>query len=777
MLTEALAVLEDAASAIPDGPCLSRCRLYLDAAHMVLRRCWNMVPREAWVRYLAWDSSPQFGRDFELALIRSVRVRDLRFLLWACHRMKEMWQTKPWENETTYAACKEEERELMMKCKSKIDTHALPSTQIGFGASSFAKKFQSLCHGARLEHWTNRSLDIFMREFVTHMEDYGTESRVSKLKPTPLSTLCPHFLDSPDNVIKAMMEVTADGLDPQPAEAERTAQHADPDDTVFEDPGQLPPAEASAHDDAEVFEAVGLEAVQDSSTGDLTGSFETPPMHHINDTAMKGMHNVMPHWNDNTFKSQQVCKIIRKRAYQPKLLERCFSSPELGMFQPILKRFKGWIHIERWGTVSFSTPELKRIERIMRLGWDKVKFQQGWYNNLGQDKEDTVKIVNDVDAAVEDPFYWAYLCTQDAICKFMVKATVFVESCPCHYWLLALAPEDLPADVLKDMQRQWSWCPFRGDMVAELATDFFEMLGGLCRVSSGELLATLPGDISPEQRACCLREFESGRAHICLTYTLKLAHLSEAPHCYFAIANLNRTVAIRAAELLINSDSAHLRAFQLRGHPMFELYQRWKSGESLFHIELLPLCEYVCTARLAGSNDRPGEGQHAKVASQGRAAPCHTEQYHSFYLRCPEVQEMITKRPAVLHELSECLHMCSNPARCSEMLGLSEHPSVEKVRRQDLLRSRTNLFREVVHAKVIYHADPFTMYSKAPAALEYYPFSGGERLPHNPQGEGTNLDELGVNDHPDFGGGPARPGHVWETPWGDIVPFLLLHWS
>eukprot|EP00973_Karenia_brevis_P042799 5923961-Karenia_brevis.AAC.1 len=86
---------------------------------MLWRRVLNQQPRESWIRHLAWDSSPQHGRDFELGLINSVRRRDLVFLLQSMHQMRQMWLARPWEE--TQAAmrdCKDKEEALMDKCAS-----------------------------------------------------------------------------------------------------------------------------------------------------------------------------------------------------------------------------------------------------------------------------------------------------------------------------------------------------------------------------------------------------------------------------------------------------------------------------------------------------------------------------------------------------------------------------------------------------------------------------------------------------------------------------------
>ena len=64
---------------IPSKGDLSRARLYIDVMHMLWWRCFKFqAHREGHVRYLAWDSSPQFGRDYK-NIRRSIRWNNLRF--------------------------------------------------------------------------------------------------------------------------------------------------------------------------------------------------------------------------------------------------------------------------------------------------------------------------------------------------------------------------------------------------------------------------------------------------------------------------------------------------------------------------------------------------------------------------------------------------------------------------------------------------------------------------------------------------------------------------
>ena len=146
-------------------------------------------------------------------------------------------------------------------------------------------KLKSLIHSFRLEQWTNADLDIYIREFITHMEDYGTEARLGILKPVLARTVCPHFRDTPQEYIESYLTISPDSHIHVSLPEDGDDDAADLE--VFEAPGIE--AQRLVENDPEVFEAVPLAQGQDDSKIDFSHSLETPPMHHINDTAAKGV--------------------------------------------------------------------------------------------------------------------------------------------------------------------------------------------------------------------------------------------------------------------------------------------------------------------------------------------------------------------------------------------------------------------------------------------------------------------------------------------------------
>ena len=591
---------------------ISRTRLYMDVGFMLWTRCQNYPPRESYCRYLHWDSSPQYGRDYELATVKSILRSFLPELLETVHGMRSTWSK--WlseirdqkldlegdfefsifklENPGNFNQMKEEEKKLMEDCKQYIHVLTMPATQVGFGGSGFSSKLRALLHAFRLNHFTQASLLEYLAEFVTSTEDFGTEKQISRLKPIGLDLVCPYFEDMAQDEIDMLLAEVLPSKVQQLAMDERD----DPDDDLFENPDHVLGDSEPKEDD--LFENPD-HVLGDSQPAVLNIGhwLSTPPMHHINDTITTGLGDVMPSWDDMVHKSEQICKVVNSTRHKNRLLGNCFSSGLAVYFQPALKCFKGWIHTKRWATVAFSIPELRKIERAMRFrsngcGWSKTRFQGG---EDGTQKEDTMKLATDVDDAVQSPLYWAYLVVMDHMAEFFRKATTFAEVCPCHgRYLMGL--DHVPEAVLKEMKPQWEKCPFRGMMLAELSEEFFHLLGQWSTASSAELLAKLPHDIEADTRNQCLRECEAGQQHIIFAYVLKLSHLHNSPYTLFRMAHLNTEVAWKAGDECLASASQHPKIRRLQASPLKEQYLRWRAGEATL-FAMPELCSFIAELR------------------------------------------------------------------------------------------------------------------------------------------------------------------------------------
>ena len=74
---------------------ISRAHLTLDVAFMLYKRVENLLCPSK-VRYLMWDSSPQFGRDYQMSLAQEIRKEDLPLVLRGFRTLMDAWGPWAW---------------------------------------------------------------------------------------------------------------------------------------------------------------------------------------------------------------------------------------------------------------------------------------------------------------------------------------------------------------------------------------------------------------------------------------------------------------------------------------------------------------------------------------------------------------------------------------------------------------------------------------------------------------------------------------------------------
>ena len=280
---------------------------------------------EGSVRYVLIDSSPQFHRDYELVLTKSIRVEHLVSLWKLSTSMLGRWAgdaclAEQVLDEDRRAA----ERAEMDEICSKVVWHASPVAEIGFGAASVARRLHAVMHCLRLELSDYEQLHTYWGEVLCICSDYGTEYLVSGLEPVP--DPFPYWRDGTESEV-----VAEDDLLVEPARPARPDLHFN---------------HLLAND--------GLLHTIDNCTADLAG-------------AMVGFRVAIR-------KLKAVCKLIRTKSSQDKLLTRCFQDAVGVHFAPQIRQFQGAIHEGRWGSIAFSIPQLRKLEHVLRYGWDLQKF-------------------------------------------------------------------------------------------------------------------------------------------------------------------------------------------------------------------------------------------------------------------------------------------------------------------------------------------------------------------------------------------------------------------
>ena len=89
----------------------------------------------------------------------------------------------------------------------------------------------------------------------------------------------------------------------------------------------------------------------------------------------------------------------------------------------------------------------------------------------------------------------------------------------------------------------------------------------------------------------------------------------------------------------------------------------------------------------------------------GLASPFHDEGCPWTLVRSPLLEKQLDENPDFLSELAGFADIARTPAKALQVLGLRYHPSA----------ARINGYRDPLHMKIIYHADPLTIFQAAPS--------------------------------------------------------------
>ena len=120
---------------------------------------------------------------------------------------------------------------------------------------------------------------------------------------------------------------------------------------------------------------------------------------------------------------------------------------------------------------------------------------------------------------------------------------------------------------------------------------FFDMLKTLQSLAASSLMLEL-NDISREDRANLLQEFEVGRAHLFYSFAMKLACFQTPPLLICAAAHQSQSVARSAIETCLKSSCKHPRILELQSEPL--------ASEARYFVGDSPLEELPVFGRIRG---------------------------------------------------------------------------------------------------------------------------------------------------------------------------------
>ena len=543
----------------PSPGTISRARFSVDAALMLRRQQINRKAEEEGgvIRYIMIDASVQGHFDFELVRVTTIHKDACGDLFLDALETSELWDAYLESlDEEDMRKTQEREAELQALMWTRMDIHLPPAVVLGSGHGKLYHKLHAAMRCFYLDTGTALALQKFCQSIFAFCTDQGTEAGLHQIPPVLVRKVLPWIAYQGVNA--------ADEHDLAP-------------------PVELGEDRLASIDLRESVGIAGLLHIIHNSTEDLGRSMVTF------DELMKQL--------------SHVSKLLCRKDSRARLLQTCFADRIGRHLQSDIKGFKAKLNTDRWGSIGHCVVELLKIERSLRFCWDVTKYGG---QPAARDENNTYGVdVTLIDSALTSPVFWARLHMLECLAKVINGCLTWVESCPCH--------GDLPENEFPhNVKKTWASCPLRGCRAPELACGEFEtFLRNLSATSASELLACLPRDISREDRAGILQEFERGRAHLVFVFNLRLGHWKQQPYCVFACAHLNKDVSKTALEQCLALPAQTSLVAKLQEPPLREQAEAYVNGEDLTTLPCL--LQFLGMLRYCPVAERAVEGDHAQV--------------------------------------------------------------------------------------------------------------------------------------------------------------------
>lgn len=311
-----------------------------------------------------------------------------------------------------------------------------------------------------------------------------------------------------------------------------------------------------------------------------------------------------------------------------------------------------------------------------------------------QAADDSRPRVDYINETIESHEFWGQLLALDGLFTVVRELFEWLESCPCHY--KRRAPPHDPA-----IKKRWQRCPLRGRRLPEIACGvFFEIVNDLCLANAARLFLELPESVTEDCRAACLLDFEHGRGHLTFHLTLKMSCFLEPPLLLFGLAHYDPEKPDLQREVLqrcLAPDSPHPLMQKLREQNLLEEAKLFVEGEDLRLLDNLDF--FISSFRFAWGTERKVEGGHAQVNMYAGGRRNRTEATDSLALRLSEIKRVLVS--ADVTSFLDCVQVARNPQKLAAKLGLARHPSC----------SFAKSGWDPIFRKIVYHVDPFSLYS------------------------------------------------------------------
>ena len=535
-----------------------------------------------------------------------------------------------------------------------------------------------------------------------------------------------------------------------PADLGDALQVGENADFVFHDPTAAGEEAAvvseRARDERPVFDV--WPEHEDPTVIDFTPSVFIAGMLHIINLVTEKLENRLAWFDTWLLWLTQVCRLLSRRYSRERMQEQCFADGAAAPFRHRFDSFSCGVYKGRWGSIFHALSCLLPLEAALRAGWSLGKYK-GDGGTEEHKKDDKSLKVDVADEGIRSHRFWAYSHMIDIVGSVLEQLARWAEGCPCHPVEAGVetAARHLRRRTLRE-RLGMDKCPLCSckafACAAGEALQFLDQLFVLA--NSTLLLLACMAPLDEESRSCVMNDFAQAREHVLFYMRVKLGHWGQLPWLLFALAHpvedVARSCMRRALALYEVSEKTHLHWWVLvllvPGSIGYAQMVQFVQGAPLN--ELLFLKQMAARFFFAMVSERWIEGRHARTTKTFQLAPHSGPRMLAFTLIHEQLKERLRAEPELLTQFAACCSRVRNSQQGVHAMGLSKHPAVQKIlqsrigRRGEQFESK---HRDAL-TKVLFHLDPFTLYSPLPEVSEQSPSE------QSPSGNALGTSESGA---------------------------------
>ena len=300
---------------------------------------------------------------------------------------------------------------------------------------------------------------------------------------------------------------------------------------------------------------------------------------------------------------------------------------------------------------------------LLTCAWSSDLYKKGGGVEQPADSDDKTSVnIQEANAAILDPFCWAYMVMLDKVAEVLLHISMWAESCPCHGHSQALHGTQRHARAAA-FKRRWdeSGCPLRTMKAVELVAGYIFTLLNDCLgiVNSSLLHDPLVARLDAEGKAKTLREFASLRRHIFFTFSAKLAFWNQNTWILIGLAHSDCDIArsccrraVTMADSVVDWAKQHpiTQALLQPGSRGRQMLQEFIDGRDL---QSLPLLEsYAAMFRFVRVTERWIEAVHAINKKVFALAPHAGAVHLCFHLELRQLRKVLESQHDVLERMA-----------------------------------------------------------------------------------------------------------------------------